>query len=194
MAVLEKKEYPLGECEIKFTPKDTSSPVVVALTAKDSDCIFSCTTETFKYEVDQLSGPYKTRVLPGETTLKCSIWADLEILSALTNVYEKGKTGYAFSTSGKEMQEGKLEIHPLSEGSKKDFDIMGPKVFVEVDTNFSFKVDGQAKCDLTFEFAADENPESPTYRKLFTIGQYAPNMLSLANLSEIATDQSKNKA
>lgn len=175
MAVLEKKEFPLGECELKFTPKDTSTPVIIALTAKDSDCVFTCTTETYKYEVDQLTGPYKSRTLPGETTLKCSIWADLEILSALTNVYEKGKTGYAFSTSEKEMYEGKLEIHPISAGASKDYDITGPKVFVKADTNFSFKVDGQAKCDLTFEFAADENPESPTYRKLFTIGTYTKN-------------------
>lgn len=172
---LEKKEYPLGECEITFTPKDTSTPVVIALTDKESDCIFTTTTEVFKYEVDQLSGPYKTRMLPGETNFKCSIWADLELLSALTNVYEKGKTGYAFSTSGKEMYEGKLEIHPISQGTKKDFDIMGPKVFVKVDTNFSFKTDGTAKADLIFEFAADENPESPTYRKLFTIGTYTKN-------------------
>lgn len=172
MALLEKKEYPLGECELKFTPKATATPVNIGLTDKESDCIFTCTTETYKYEVDQLSGPYKTRTLPGETNLKCSIWLDLEILSALTNVYEKGQTGYAFSTSGKDMCEGKLEVHPISAGESKDYDITGPKVFVKVDTNLNFKIDGKAKADLTFEFAADEKPESPTYRKLFTIGTY----------------------
>ena len=44
----------------------------------------------------------------------------------------------------------KLEVHPISAGTSKEFDIIGPRVFCKIDTNISFKKDGQAKCDLTF--------------------------------------------
>lgn len=173
--VLEKKEFPLGECSLTFTPKKTSTPVDIGITLEESDSVFTCTSEVFKLLVDQLSGPYKTKVLSGEAKYKCSILADLELLSALTNVYEKGKTGYAYSTRGKEMCEGKLVIHPIAAGVSKDYDITGPKVFVSVESNFNFNKSGYAKCDLTFEFADDEDPESPTFGKSFTIGTYTKN-------------------
>lgn len=175
MEVLEKKEFPLGECSLTFTPKKTSTPVDIGITLEESDSVFTCTSEVFKLLVDQLSGPYKTKVLSGEAKYKCSILADLELLSALTNVYEKGKTGYAYSTRGKEMYEGKLVIHPIAAGVSKDYDITGPKVFVSVESNFNFNKNGYAKCDLTFEFADDEDPESPTFGKSFTIGTYTKN-------------------
>ncbi|EHO85161.1 hypothetical protein F350042L8_00160 [Fusobacterium ulcerans] len=166
------KDYPLGECEVKYTLDGESDAVILGLTLKESDAVFTNTFDIFKVEMDQMEGPYKSKVIPSETTFKCSIWLNEDIVTKLSNVYEKGATGTAFSTAGKEMKFGKLEIHPLSAGTSKEYDIIGPRVFCKMDTNISFKKDGQAKCDLTFEFSSDENPDSETYRKLFTIGKY----------------------
>lgn len=173
------KLYPLGECEIKYTPK-SGTQVVIPTTLKEDECALNITTDGYKVEVDQLEGPYIYNTKLGEATFKCSVLVDLEQLEKLTNLIEKGTTGMAFSTSGKAMQVGKLEIHPISAGSKTDFDIIAPKAFLKPDLNISYKKEGLAKINLTFELAADEEQGSPTYRKLFTIGptfQAASSML-----------------
>lgn len=168
------KDYPLGECEIRYTLEGESDAVILGLTLKESDTIFTNTFDIFKIEMDQMEGPYKSKVIPSETTLKCSIWLNEDIITKLSNVYEAGATGTAFSTAGKEMKFGKLEIHPMSAGISKEFDIIGTRVFCKIDTNITFKKEGLAKCDLTFEFSSDEDSDSPTYKKLFTIGNYTP--------------------
>ena len=101
----------------------------------------------------------------------------------------------ALSTAGKSMQVGKLEIHPFAAGTSKDFDIMAPKAFLKLDFNFSFKVEGLAKLDLTFELAADEESGSATYRKILTIGQspYASMAMSAATVSHEEPERTKSK-
>lgn len=164
------KEYPLGECEIKYTPLKGSGAVEILTTLKEEECSLHIGLDGYKIEVDQLEGPYKYITKLAEALFKCSVILNLEQYSKLTNLIDVGTTGMAFSTNGKEMQVGKLEIHPISAGTKTDYDIVVPKAFLKPDLNISFKKDGMAKADLVFEFAADENKESPTYRKLFTIG------------------------
>ncbi|MCF2611641.1 hypothetical protein [Fusobacterium perfoetens] len=170
MAV-QQKEYPLGECEIKFTPKE-GTEVKILRTLKEEECSLVVTTDGYKVEVDQLEGPYLYNTKLGEATFKCSTILDIAELTKMTNLMEEGTSGVAFSTSGKPMQVGKLEIHPLSKGESKDFDITAPKAFLKPEINIAYKKEGLAKCGLTFEFAADENPESPTYKKIFTVGNY----------------------
>lgn len=169
MALL--KEYPLGECELKYT-LDGGSPLNLGLTLKEDEAVFSSNVDIYKIEVDQLDGPYRAFYIPGETLFKCGILLDLDTLEKLSPIYEKGTSGYAMSTAGKEVKFGKLEIHPISAGAKTDFDIVGPKVLCKVETQIEYKKEGKAKCNLTFEFASDEKPESPTYKKVFTIGKY----------------------
>lgn len=163
-------EYPLGECEVKFTLDST--PVVVGLTLKEDEATFSSNIDIYKIEVDQLDGPYRAYYLPGETTFKCAMLLSLEELSKLSKVYEKGQTGYAMSTSGKKVDFGKLEIHPISAGESTDYDITGPKVLCKPEVQIEYKKEGKAKVNLTFEFAADDKSSSPTYKKIFTVGKY----------------------
>ena len=165
------KEYPLGECELKYT-LESGTPVTLGLTLKDEETIFSSNVDIYKIEVDQLDGPYRAFYTQGETTFKCSSILDMENLEKLTPVYEKGTSGYAMSTAGKEVKFGKLEIHPISAGSSTDYDITGPKVLCKVEVQIEYKKEGKAKCNLTFEFSADDKSESPTYRKVFTVGKY----------------------
>lgn len=165
------KIFPLGACTIEYTPKGATSAVLIELTKKDTDTTFATTNELFNIEMDQLSGPYKSYVMAGETSFKCTVLLDLEVISALSNLYEKGTTGIAYSVTGKELQVGKLKIHPMSE-SGEEFDIVGPKVSCQVNTNIAYKVEGKAECELIFTFAADDDKESETFGKIFTIGKY----------------------
>ena len=164
------KLYPLGECEISYTPKN-GTLVKIDKTLKEEECGLNLTTDGYKVEVDQLEGPYIYNAKLSEAIFKCSVLLDLEQLEKLTNLVDKGRTGMAISTAGKAMQVGKLEIHPLAAGTSKQFDIMCPKAFLKPDFNISFKKEGLAKVDLTFELAADEEPGSSTYRKILTLGQ-----------------------
>lgn len=177
------KLFPLGECEVSYTPKN-GSLVKIDKTLKEDDCSLSIVTDGYKVEVDQLEGPYIYTTKLSEATFKCSVLVDLDQLEKLTNLADKGRTGMAISTAGKSMQVGKLEIHPLAAGTSKDFDIMAPKAFLKSDFNISFKKEGLAKLDLTFELAADEESGSATYRKILTIGQpYAAMAMAAATVS-----------
>ena len=177
------KLYPLGECEVTYTPKSGSGAVKIDKTLKEDDCSLTLITDGYKVEVDQLEGPYIYNAKLSEATFKCSVLLDLEQLEKLSNLVDKGRTGMAISTAGKAMQVGKLEIHPLAAGTSKDFDIMAPKAFLKSDFNVSFKKEGLAKVDLTFELAADEESGSATYRKILTIGQPYAAMAMLAATS-----------
>lgn len=166
-----EKLYPLGECEIKYTPKN-GSEVLVATTLKEDDCNLNVVVTGYKVEVDQLEGPYLYNAKVDEAGFKCSALFDVEQFSKISNLLEKGQTGYAYSTSGKPVQVGKLEIHPISAGESIEFDIIAPKAFLIPTLNINYKKEGLSKVDFSFEFAADENKESPTYTKLFTVGNY----------------------
>lgn len=164
-------EYPLGECELKYT-LEGGSLLNLGLTLKEDEATFSSNIDIYKIEVDQLDGPYRAFYTPGETTFKCSSLLDLDILGKLSPVYEKGTSGYAMSTAGKEVKFGKLEIHPISAGESTDYDITGPKVLCKAEVQIEYKKEGKAKVNLTFEFAADDKSSSPTYKKIFTVGKY----------------------
>lgn len=166
-----KKIYPLGECQIKYTPKE-GTEVIIATTLKEDECSLTVTTSGYKIEVDQLEGPYLYNTKIDEASFKCSSFFDLEQFEKVSNLLEKGTTGLAFSASGKPVQVGKLEIHPVAAGENKEFDIVAPKAFLLPTINLNYKKEGVSKVDFNFEFASDETAESPTFGKLFTLGNY----------------------
>lgn len=108
------KEYPLGPCKIEYTLEGEESPVVLGLTLKEEEVLFSAGFEIYSVEVDQMQGPYIANVIPGEVTLTCTIPLDLSVLPKLSNTYIEGTTGVGFTTVGKPLKFGKLKVHPLS--------------------------------------------------------------------------------
>ena len=177
--------YPLGECEFTFTPKN-GEEIKVDRTLKEEDCNLTVTEETQKIEMDQLDGPFENRYTGSTVIFKCSVLMDNEQYSKLSNTLTKGRTGYAYSTRGKSVQQGKLVIHPLAAGTSKDSDITTTKAFLKSSLEFNFKKDGLHKVTLEFEFAADEQSSSPTFGTMFTIGA---NYAAMAMLTETSTHE-----
>ena len=167
------KEYPLGPCKIEYTLEGEESPVVLGLTLKEEEVLFSAGFEIYSVEVDQMQGPYIANVIPGEVTLTCTIPLDLSVLPKLSNTYIEGTTGVGFTTVGKPLKFGKLKVHPLSAGDSTDFDITGPRVSCLVNTQINFKTEDTPKVALTFNFSTDIAEESPTKGLVYTWGNYA---------------------
>ena len=166
------KKYPLGPCKIEYTLEGEESPVVLGLTLKEEEVLFSSGFEIFSVEVDQIQGPYIANVIPGEVTLTCTIPLDLSVLPKLSNTYVEGTTGVGFTAVGKSLKFGKLKVHPLSAGDSTDYDIMGPRVSCNINTQINYKVEGKSMATLTFNFSTDIAEESPTKGFVFTIGGY----------------------
>lgn len=167
-----KKEYPLGPCKIEYTLEGEESPVILGLTSKEEEVTFSAGFETYSVEVDQMQGPYIANVIPGEVILTCTILLDLSVLPKLSNTYVEGTTGVGFTTVGKPLKFGKLKVHPLSAGDSTDYDIIGPRVSCNINTQINYKVEGKSMATLTFNFSTDIAEESPTKGFVFTIGNY----------------------
>ena len=95
------KDYPLGECEVKYTLDGESEAVILGLTLKESDTVFTNTFDIFKVEMDQMEGPYKSKVIPSETTLKCSIWLNEDIVTKRQMFMKKEQQEQLFQQQGK---------------------------------------------------------------------------------------------
>ena len=168
---------PLGACKIIFTPKDdVQNPIVINETLKDEDTTFSSTTETFKVFIDQLEGPFIAQHIAGDdpATFTCSVILKPTMLPKLSSAYQLNQTGDAvgYSPTAKQVKWGTLKIHQLAMGNSSVVDFNGFKVSCTVAIDAAFKSEGLIKAQLTFNFSADEDPNSKTYGLTYSIGDY----------------------
>lgn len=168
-----KKDFPIGPCNIYYTPRGGEERIEIKITEKESETLFTTAYELVHTFVDQLDGPYRSIPVHTETMFKASTFLNVALLPKLTNVYEEGLDGaVAFSAFGKSTEFGELVIHPIGNGSDTSKDIIGRKVSCHVNQNINFKNEKNVLCEMTFNFSSDDNPESPTFGKIFTFGDF----------------------
>ena len=172
------KDYPLGACMITYdaTANGALEAVIIGTTLEGEDTKFEVSTEMFKVMVDQLGGAYAAQHIAGEdpATFNCSMILRAAQLPNLCSAYEKHETleSIAYNPVAKNVMYGTIKIHPLAAGSDAGYDFNGFKVSCNPQINGNFKAQDLVKCAFSFSFSGDDLVTSPTYGKIFTIGDY----------------------
>lgn len=166
---------PLGACELEYQLDGSAEKVILGLTLEETETSLTTSYETSKILMDQFEGPFLERMKGGENPaqVKATVYLEPAILPKICSAFEAGKvSGVAFAPTGT-VKYGRLKVHPIEAGTSTEFDVKGNRVKCTANVKWEYKKEGKVMAELIFDFAADLDKESPTYRKILSIGNFS---------------------